>query len=142
MANRISPEKRSRIISSIRSKDTRIELKLRRALWKEGLRYRLHYHIAGKPDVAFPSARVAVLVDGDFWHGYDWPQLREKLNSDFWYGKILNNRKRDRKVNRALKAEGWTVLRFWEHQINNDPEGCARRVREAVRGGRYRPGEE
>lgn len=128
MVNRISKEQRSYIMSCIRSSDTKPELLLRKALWARGLRYRLHSKIQGRPDIVFPGAGVAIFVDGDFWHGCDWPRLRRKLKNDFWYQKIRKNRARDRKTSGALRKQGWTVLRFWEHQVNSELELCVNTI--------------
>src|SRR5262245_10843959 len=96
------------------SRNTRPELLLRRALWELGARYRLHLdNLPGRPDIVFPSAKVAVFCDGDFWHGRNWQARRRRLahgsNADYWIPKILANRARDRRVSRQLSDLGWTV---------------------------------
>lgn len=110
----------SKRMASIKGKDTKIELALRRKLWQEGLRYRIKTNLIGKPDITFPRQKLAIFVDGDFWHGHDWESLKKKLNSTFWIKKIEKNIQRDKDVNEALNATGWKVLRFWEHEINNE----------------------
>lgn len=127
----------SGIKKRVRAKDTTPELLLRRAVWGQGLRYRLHGRdLPGRPDLVFTRARVAVFCDGDFWHGRDWAQRRRRLragaNASYWLDKIRSNRARDRRVNRALTALGWVVLRFWETDIKADPERYARQVARAV----------
>ena len=101
---------------AIRSKDTRPELNLRRALWKRGLRYRLQFG-SEKIDVAFPSAKIAVFVDGCFWHGCPLHSHIPKSNSQYWVPKLKKNINRDKRTNIKLTSNGWTVLRFWEHEL-------------------------
>ncbi len=120
-------------MSRVRTRDTAPELALRKALWASGLRgWRLHPKgIPGKPDLAWLGRRVAVFVDGAFWHGhpdYYWGQ-----SGGFWTTKIERNRARDQKVNKELAASGWTVVRLWDFEINQDSEACVRRVEEALR---------
>ena len=120
---------------------TRPELLLRRALWRLGVRYRLHLaDLPGRPDLVLPSARLAVFCDGDFWHGRDWQARRRRLaqgaNAAYWIPKILANRERDRRVSRLLRALGWTVVRVWESEVLKDANKVARellgRARKAV----------
>lgn len=129
-----------RIMSAVKSKDTRPELKLRKALWKEGLRYRVNYKkLPGKPDIVFTKLKVVVFCDGDFWHGHNWAirgqnSLQEELSSysQYWRDKILRNIERDEENNKALKAQGWTVIRIWESDIKNDLDGCVEAVKETL----------
>ena len=102
------------------------ELVLRRALWAAGLRYRLHpVDLPGRPDLVLPRVKMAVFCDGDFWHGRNWRQRKAKLsrgwNGGYWVAKLERNRRRDREVTRQLRALGWTVLRFWETDVQRDP---------------------
>lgn len=90
---------------------------LRRALWARGIRYRLHPKVVGKPDLAFVGRRLAIFVDGCFWHGCPVHGTSPKSNQSYWRPKIARNRERDANVSAALQLQGWTVLRFWEHQI-------------------------
>ncbi len=139
--DRHTPEQRSRNMRAVRSKDSAIELRLRRALWAAGLRYRKHYaRLPGKPDIAFVSARVVVFCDSEFWHGHDWEHRREDIgsNRDFWIPKIERTIARDREVNSQLAEAGWRVLRFWGHEITDDVDGCVVRVRRAVEESRRR----
>ena len=119
---------------AVRGRDTGPELALRRALWREGVRgWRTHLKdVPGRPDIGFRNLRTAVFVDGDFWHGRDWPALGEKLTPE-WRAKIGRNRERDRAVTLALEMRGWLVLRFWETDIGRDPGLVARLVAEQVR---------
>ena len=115
-------ETTSEIKKGNRARDTKAELLLRRGLWARGLRYRLYNpRLPGKPDIIFRQARLAIFVDGDFWHGRNWKRLRAKLiqgsNAAYWIPKIEANIARDRRVTRALRRGGWTVLRFWETDV-------------------------
>lgn len=108
-----------------RKTDTRCELKLRRALWKAGARYRKNVSsLPGTPDIVFQGPRLVVFCDGDYWHGKDWEERRKKLargtNSQYWLAKIQRNIERDEANNQRLKAAGWTVLRYWESDIHAD----------------------
>lgn len=123
-------------MSRVRSSGSAIERRLGSALWAAGLRYRKQYPIFGKPDFALVSARVTIFCDSEFWHGYRWGERRKrehKSNQAYWFAKIERNRRRDRLVNQRLRKEGWTVIRFWERQIQGDVEGCVARVQEAIR---------
>src|SRR3989344_4143983 len=122
----INPKKRSYIMSQIRSKDTKVEWLLRSALWKAGLRYRLYYRIKGKPDIVFPRKKVAVFIDGDFWHGWNWKGLKPKLKNAYWVNKIKGNLERDKKITLNLKEEGWFVIRIWEHLLRKDAQKCVK----------------
>ena len=102
----------------IHSKNTRPELKLRRYLWAEGLRYRVHYG-PERIDIAFPKKKVAIFVDGCFWHGCPTHSHFPKSNIDYWVPKLKRNIERDRKITFELKVKGWTVFRLWEHQLGN-----------------------
>lgn len=115
-------------MSRIRSKNTEVELTLRRLLFGLGLRYRVHVPgLPGRPDIAFTRRKVAVFVDGDFWHGWKFDQWSHKLAPQ-WRAKIERNRARDAAANAALRAEGWRVLRIWEHELKADAERCVARV--------------
>lgn len=113
-------------------------MRLRRALHKRGLRYRLHFKkLIGSPDIVFPRHRVAVFVDGDFWHGNAWrlrgmasfdEQFRFRSNPDFWRKKITRNMERDREVNERLEDVGWHVIRLWESEVLKDIDDCVSRV--------------
>ena len=121
-------EQRSHCMSRIRGKDTVPEMTLRRALWARGLRYRLHYRITGRPDIVFPGQKTAIFIDGCFWHGCPAHRTHPKNNADFWRTKIENNIARDADVTKILEAEGWTVLRFWEHQIKLELSSIVDRI--------------
>ena len=108
---------RSRNMSRIRGKNTKPEMTLRKALWALGLRYQIHYKIPGKPDIVFVSAKLAVFVDGCFWHGCPEHAVSPKGNSDFWAKKLDKNKLRDQMVNSELDKNNWRLIRVWEHEI-------------------------
>jgi DNA mismatch endonuclease (patch repair protein) len=132
----------------VRSRDTTPELALRRALWKQGLRYRIYSRqLPGNPDIVFRGARVVVFVDGDFWHGNQWrlrglasleDQFRHAKRADYWVPKIRRNMVRDADATARLEYGGWKVLRLWESDIAADLGGCVKRVRDAVEAGQQR----
>ena len=119
-----------------RSSGTKPERMLARELWRRGYRYRKNVRtVTGSPDICFKSRKVAVFVDGEFWHGRNWQQERHRIksNRDFWYAKIERNMVRDKRVDHRLKVMGWTVLRFWESDVRKHLVDCADRVEEALR---------
>lgn len=121
-------EQRHKNMQAVKSKDTTIELLLRKELWSRSIRYRKNVKsIVGKPDIAFIKKKVAVFCDSEFWHGFDWEHRKSdiKSNRDFWIPKIEKNIIRDKEVNAALEADGWLVLRFWGRQIKKDVKACA-----------------
>ena len=123
--------KSSAVMSRIRAKNSKAEVMLRKALWNYGYRYRLYSDkLIGKPDIIFPKFRVVVFVDGDFWHGFDWENKKKKIktNKAFWIPKIERNMQRDMAVTQTLLRQGWTVIRFWEHEIKKSLEGCVGEV--------------
>jgi len=133
--DRISKEGRSRIMSAIHSKNTGIELALRKELHRRGLRYRIHYSdIPGKPDIVFIRAKVAIFCDSEFWHGYQWEHNKEKIgsNKSYWIPKIERNITRDKAITTKLRRRGWLVLRFWGKEILSAPDRCADTVEKAL----------
>jgi DNA mismatch endonuclease (patch repair protein) len=133
----------SRIMRAIPNRNTKPELLLRRELHRRGLRYRLYRRMPGRPDLVFPGPRVAVFVDGDFWHGNTWKvrgadsfdaYFETRANGDFWRAKIRTNMARDETVNQALTADGWTVLRIWESELASNLHQVIARVEHAVHG--------
>lgn len=126
---------RSELMSRIRAKNTSPEIKLRRAAWSIGLRYRLHYRIGRfKPDLVFIKKRVAIFIDGCFWHHCPLHGVMPKGNHAFWKQKIDGNVARDRETTIRLVSEGWEVLRIWEHEVDEDPQSCAQRIAEVLNG--------
>ncbi len=123
-------------MSRIRNKDSKIELLLRHELWSRNLRYRKNVtRIYGKPDIAFIGKKIAVFVDSEFWHGFDWENRKNdfKSNSDFSIAKIERNMARDSEVNQRLTSDGWLVLRFWGKQIKSELTTCADLIEKAYR---------
>ena len=136
MTDHLTPEQRRRCMQGNRSSGTKPERMLARELWRRGYRYRKNVHtVPGSPDICFKSRKVAVFVDGEFWHGRNWQQERQRIksNREFWYAKIERNMARDKRVDQRLKALGWTVLRFWETDVRKHLSLCADKVEEALR---------
>lgn len=133
MVDNLTPEQRSFTMSRIRSKDTSPELKIRQLSHARGLRFRKHLNgLAGRPDLVFSGAKVVVFVDGDFWHGWRFPQWKNKLG-EYWKKKIEGNRRRDQRNFQKLRRDGWLVIRIWEHEVKRDAESCVDRIEKAVR---------
>lgn len=133
----LKPEQRHKNMQHIKSKGTQIERIFRKALWREGIRYRKNYDkLPGKPDIAITKYKIAIFCDGEFFHGKDWEQLKIKLknsnNSDYWIKKIQRNINRDYEVEQAIRAKGWIVLRFWGKDIKHDVNMCVKTVKEAI----------
>ncbi len=125
-----SPQ-RSYIMSRIRAKNTKPELLLRKALWARGIRYRIHAKaLPGRPDIFIGKGRLAIFVDGEFWHGHQWEKTKGILrnNRDFWIAKIERNIQRDRQNNAALIAMGYTVFRFWGEDVRKDLQKCVNQI--------------
>ena len=109
-------------MSQVKGRDTSLEKFVHSALHNRGLRFRKHVaELPGKPDVVFSRARLAIFIEGDFWHGYRFPQWENKIPS-FWKKKINETRKRDRRNHQNLRNMGWKVIRIWQHQIKKNPE--------------------
>ena len=124
---------RSQVMSRIRGADTKPEIRLRQRLWAEGMRYRLNTKTpGGRPDLVFKGAKVAVFVDGCFWHGCPDHYVRPRSSSGFWSEKLAGNVARDRRQTLALEAAGWTVRRFWEHEIFIDLTRVVEEIRATV----------
>ena len=137
MPDNLTFEQRSYCMSRVKGKDTGLEVRVRSALHRRGLRFRKHVaELPGKPDIVFGKARVAVFLDGDFWHGYRLPSWEDKV-SDFWKKKISKNRQRDIKNHRKLRRMGWTVIRLWQHEIEKNFESCIERILSVVRPGNF-----
>jgi DNA mismatch endonuclease (patch repair protein) len=120
-------------MSRIKGKDTGLETRVRSELHKRGFRFHKHLkELPGKPDVVFTKAKVAVFIDGDFWHGYRFSTWEHKV-SDFWKTKISKNRERDAKNHRRLRNMGWTVIRLWQHDLERDFEASIGKVVSALK---------
>ncbi|MHA3786599.1 very short patch repair endonuclease [Flavobacterium hauense] len=126
---------RSKVMSKIRSKNTKPEIIFRKELWKRGLRYRTHVKdIPGSPDIIMKKYKVIIFIDGEFWHGYNWNEKKEKIktNRDFWIPKIERNMQRDQQNNEKLLILGYKVFRFWEHSIKKELQSCINEVTEYI----------
>lgn len=133
--DRHTAEQRHKNMKAIKSKDSKIELALRKELWNRGLHYRKNVkNIFGNPDIAFIGKKVAVFCDGEFWHGYDWENRKNDIDThhDFWINKIERNIQRDNEVNKRLEKEGWLVIRFWGNEIKKDTALCADKIQNAL----------
>ena len=133
----LNKEQRHRAMSRISSKDTSIELALRRELWRQGYRYRKNYKgLPGTPDIVLTKYKIAIFCDGELFHGKDWEVLRPRLlkgnNADFWVKKIERNMERDRENDKKLLFLGWTIIRFWGNDILKNPKQCVRVVEETI----------
>ena len=127
----------SKNMSRIRSKDTSIEVALRKALWKEGIRYRKNYRaLPGTPDIAITKYQLAIFCDSEFFHGKDWeilkPRLEKGNNPDYWVKKIARHRERDIRNDQKLLAMGWTVIHFWGKDILKKTDECTSAIKETI----------
>lgn len=133
----LTSEQRKKNMQCIKSKDTSIELKLRKSLWNKGFRYRKNYDmLPGKPDIVLTKYKIAIFCDGEFFHGKDWevlkPKLEEGNNGQYWISKISKNRTHDDEVNKQLLFLGWTVVRFWGRDIVKNVDECVKVIEETV----------
>ena len=134
----LTREQRHKAMSHVHSKDTTIEIKLRKALWHKGYRYRKNYKaLPGTPDIAITKYKIAVFCDSEFFHGKDWyeiqrPKIRRGSNPAFWASKIERNIKHDTDINRMLTSLGWTVIRFWGKEITKDVDNCVSVIEECA----------
>lgn len=132
MSDHLNAEERRALMRKVRTRDTAPELMLRRAMWAAGLRgWRAHpTGVLGRPDIAWMGRRLAVFVDGAFWHGH--PDHYHGQSGEFWDRKIARNRERDREVNDGLERMGWEVVRVWDFEVERDAPGAVGRVRNAL----------
>ena len=134
----LTPEQRHRAMCNIKSKDTAIEVSLRKALWHKGYRYRKNYKfLPGKPDIAITKYKIAVFCDSEFFHGKDWeeslrPRLEHSNNAGYWIEKIEGNMRRDSENNQKLLFLGWTVIRFWGKDIKRNLNMCVKTVEDCI----------
>jgi len=116
-------------MSSIRSKNTRPELEIRKKVWRLGKRYRIHDStVFGTPDMSNKSKKLAVFIDGCFWHGCSRCYKEPKTNTEFWRNKIARNKDRRKRVKTELKKENWKVMQFWEHQVKSGSEKISLKI--------------
>jgi DNA mismatch endonuclease, patch repair protein len=128
---------KSKQMSKIKGKNSKPEQRLRLALWGLGVRYRKNdKSLPGRPDIVVRKHKLAVFVDGTFWHGYDWENRKVtiKSNRDFWLPKIERNMQRDKEVNHALAQKGFRVLRFWDHEVNKELGRCVALIIDVLEG--------
>jgi len=122
-------------MSHIKSKDTSIEILLRKALWHEGIRYRKNYKkLPGNPDIAITKYKIAIFCDGEFWHGKAWNEKKEnfKTNRDYWVNKIERNINRDNKADKELEKLGWIIFRYWGNEIKKNLVDCVSEIKETI----------
>jgi DNA mismatch endonuclease (patch repair protein) len=131
----LTPEQRHYAMSHIRSNNTSIETRLRKALWHEGIRYRKNIkRLPGRPDIAITKYKIAIFCDGEFWHGKNWDKRKEqiKTNQDYWISKIERNIERDNNNEKKLENMGWVILRFWGNDINKKLSDCVSEIKETI----------
>jgi len=132
VADVFSKQKRSWIMSRIRGKYTKIDLRMYAILDGIGHAFEMYPRMYGNPDFVLRRKRIAIFCDGDFWHGYNYRHGKRPAGKS-WRDKIERNMSRDARVSRNLRRDGWSVLRFWEHDIERDPEKCVRKIRSKLR---------
>ena len=131
----LNPEQRSKLMSAIRSTNTKDEVRLAKALWALGYRYRRNNKtVFGRPDFTFKKIKLAIFVDGEFFHGKNWDidRNRIKTNSEFWIKKIERNMQRDIEVNAYLESQNWKILRFWSNDIKKNLDCCILEIENAI----------
>ena len=132
MPDHMTPAQRSHAMKCVKLKDGPLELLIRRELRKRGLSFSRNYKkLPGSPDIVFTRKKLAIFVDGDFWHGWRLPSWEHKLTT-FWKVKLRANRRRDQRNFRRLRAAGWRVIRLWEHQISSDCDQCIDRILQSL----------
>ena len=125
----LTKSQRKRNMQNIRSEGTKPERIIMSELKKLKIYFSKHAkEIPGKPDIVFRRKKIAVFIDSDFWHGHKTRFIMPKTNTDYWENKIANNKKRDRKVNKALKSDGWCVIRLWEYNIKKHTQKCINKI--------------
>ena len=127
---------RSKVMSRIRSSGGKGETRLQKSLWHRNMRYRKNFNkIPGSPDIALTKYRIAIFVDGEFWHGYEWNKRKAKgfkNNADYWIAKIERNIQRDKDINQKLQEMDWLVLRFWEKEVLKNLDNCILKIEAAI----------
>ena len=133
MVDNLSKKKRSKVMASIRGTNTMPEMAVRKILWSIGKRYRVHDRtVFGTPDISHKGKKVAVFIDGCFWHGCSICYKEPSTNVEYWRNKIRRNKERRILVTRHLSSSNWTVLEFWEHQVLNEPNSVAKKISRAM----------
>ena len=129
MTDVLTEAQRKHNMSQIRGKNTKPEIKLRKLLWSQGIRgYRIHFNLPGKPDIVFTKKKIAIFIDGCFWHKCPIDFQEPETRKEFWMKKINSNVERDERTTKKLQGDGWTVLRFWEHEVRKKPEDVVKRI--------------
>lgn len=133
--DRLNPQQRSKNMAAIRSKNTKVEISLAKALWYLGYRYRKNNRtVFGTPDLTFKKLKIAIFIDSEFFHGKDWETRKKpQTNAEFWVKKIERNMQRDVEVNVYLESQNWKVLRFWSEDIEKHLQDCVAAIEEAIR---------
>jgi DNA mismatch endonuclease, patch repair protein len=133
MTDVLTHEQRKFNMSRIMGKNTGPEVKLRKLMSTTGIRgYRIHYNLPGKPDIVFTKKKIAIFIDGCFWHKCPVCFQEPETRKSFWMKKINSNVNRDKKVNEQLKEEGWSVMRFWEHDVRKNPDEIVKKISEIL----------
>ena len=133
MPDNLTQVQRSYCMSRVHGSNTALEICFRKALFRQGVRYRLRYPLEGKPDLVFVRNKIALFVDSCFWHGCSKHAQIPQSNREFWARKLEKNKARDRRVNARLRAENWRVIRVWEHDIKANLDNCIERVTRRIR---------
>ena len=134
MADKVSPEVRTRTMRAVKSNDSKMEIKFRSALWRCGLRfYKNVKSLPGKPDIVFPKKKVVIFLDSCFWHGCPQHLRMPKSNLDYWQPKIERNKKRDGEINSYYSENNWRILRIWEHELKTNFDNKVSEVALTVR---------
>jgi DNA mismatch endonuclease (patch repair protein) len=124
-------EKRSEVMSKIRSRGSKIEAKMKKALEENNIVFEYQPRTFGKPDFLV-KPNVVVFCDSSFWHGRNWRKLRTQLKEGYWRNHILGNRRRDALVGKTLRKQGYTVLRFWDDEIEKNIDRCIKKIQNAM----------
>jgi len=133
MTDVLTREQRKLNMSRIRAKNTGPEVRFRKLLFANGIRgYRIHYKLTGKPDIVFTKRKIAIFIDGCFWHKCPVCFQEPETRKEFWMKKIQSNIERDKKVNEKLREDGWTVIRIWEHEIRKNPFQVLEKIRDVL----------
>ncbi|SHG66480.1 very short patch repair endonuclease [Flavobacterium defluvii] len=131
----LTPEQRRKNMQAIKSTATTQEVRLAKALWDLGYRYRKNNKkVFGKPDLTFAKYKIAIFIDSEFFHGKDWEtqQLRIKSNREYWISKIERNMKRDIEVNEYLISKKWKVIRFWSKEVQKELNSCIEKIQQEI----------
>jgi DNA mismatch endonuclease, patch repair protein len=128
MADNLTWEQRQRCMSAVKNRNTKLEVLFKKALWAAGFRYRLKSRLPGRPDLVFPKQKIAVFIDGCFWHGCPKHGTMPRTNTAFWKAKIGRNKKRDTVVKQELTRLKWKTFRLWQHDLKGSPEKCVKKL--------------